>query len=109
MTPWLVRELTKLGFPVVCMDARAAANAVKSRRVKSDKADVYALAEMLRTGWYRAVYVKSQDSHRLKAMLGRAISWCEPNVCSTIRCADYCGADSSVPVTTTNHLTRSLM
>jgi transposase len=65
MTPWLVRELAKVGFPVVCMDARAAADAVKSRRVKSDKADAYALAEMLRTGWYRAVYVKSQDSHRL--------------------------------------------
>jgi transposase len=38
--------------------------------VKSDKADAYALAEMLRTGWYRAVYVKSEDSHRLKALLG---------------------------------------
>jgi transposase len=70
MTPWLVHEIAKVGFPVVCMDARAAADAVKSRRVKSDKADAYALAEMLRTGWYRAVYVKSQDSHRLKAMLG---------------------------------------
>jgi hypothetical protein len=46
----------KVGFSVVCMDARAAADAVKSRRVKSDKADAYALAEMLRTGWYRAVY-----------------------------------------------------
>ena len=51
-TPWLARELAKVGFPVVCMDARAAADAVKSRRVKSDKADAYALAEMLRTGWY---------------------------------------------------------
>lgn len=70
MTPWLARELAKVGFPVVCMDARGAADAVKSRRVKSDKADAYALAEMLRTGWYRAVYVKSEDSHRLKAMLG---------------------------------------
>ena len=60
----------RAGFPIVCMDARAAADAVKSRRVKSDKADAYALAEMLRTGWYRAVYVKSEDSHRLKAMLG---------------------------------------
>ena len=38
MTPWLARELAKAGFPVVCMDARAAADAVKSRRVKSDKA-----------------------------------------------------------------------
>ena len=49
MTPWLVRELAKVGFPTVCMDARAAADAIKSRRVKSDKADAYALAEMLRT------------------------------------------------------------
>jgi transposase len=24
MTPWLARELAKVGFPVVCMDARAA-------------------------------------------------------------------------------------
>ena len=34
MTPWLARELAKVGFPVVCMDARAAADAVRSRRVK---------------------------------------------------------------------------
>jgi len=30
MTPWLVRELAKVGFPVMCMDVRAAADAVKS-------------------------------------------------------------------------------
>ena len=29
MTPWLARELAKAGFPVVCMDARAAADAVR--------------------------------------------------------------------------------
>src|SRR6516162_8508443 len=29
MTPWLARELAKGGFPVVCMDARAAADAVR--------------------------------------------------------------------------------
>lgn len=70
MSPWLARGLGVLGFPVVCMDARRAADAVKSRRVKSDKADAFALAEMLRTGWYSAVHVKSEDSHRLKALLG---------------------------------------
>ncbi len=46
------------------------ARSFKSRRVKSDKADAYALAEMLRTGWYSAVHVKSEESHRLKALLG---------------------------------------
>jgi hypothetical protein len=41
----------------------------ESRRVKSDKADAYALAEMLWTGWYSAVHVKGENSHRLKALL----------------------------------------
>jgi transposase len=44
MSPWLARALGAMGFAVVCMDARRAA--IKSRRVKSDKADAYALAEM---------------------------------------------------------------
>ena len=65
----LARKLGGLGFLVVCMDARRAADAVKSRRVKSDKADAYALAKMLRDGWYSAVHVKSEASHRLKALL----------------------------------------
>ncbi|MEJ2378766.1 MAG: transposase [Pseudolabrys sp.] len=70
MSPWLARGLAALGSPVVGMDARRAADAVKSRRVKSDKADAFALAEMLRTGWCSAVHVKSEDGHRLKALLG---------------------------------------
>lgn len=69
-SPWLCRRLRALGFDVVCMDARRAADAVRSRRVKSDKADAWALAEMLRTGWYSAVHVKSEESHKLKALLG---------------------------------------
>lgn len=70
MSPWLARGLCAQGLPVVCMDARRAADAVKSRRVKSDKADAFTLAEMLRTGWYSAVHVKSEESHKLKALLG---------------------------------------
>jgi transposase len=40
------------------------------RWVKSDKAGAFVLAEMLRTRWYSAVHVKSEDSHRLKTLLG---------------------------------------
>lgn len=69
-SPWLCRSLRDLGFEVVCIDARRAADAIRSRRVKTDKADAWALAEMLRTGWYSAVYVKSEESHKLKALLG---------------------------------------
>jgi transposase len=66
----LHRALVAMGYPMVCMDARRAADAIKSRRIKSDKADAWALAEMLRTGWFTAVHVKSVDSHRIKTLLG---------------------------------------
>jgi transposase len=69
-TPHLHRMLAAMGYPMVCMDARRAADAIKSRRIKSDKADAWALAEMLRTGWFTPVHVKSIDSHRIKTLLG---------------------------------------
>jgi Transposase and inactivated derivatives len=59
-----------MGYPMICIDARRAADAIKSRRIKSDKADAVALAEMPRTGWFWPVHVKSLDSHRLKTLLG---------------------------------------
>ncbi len=69
-TPHLHRSLAAMGFPMVCMDARRAADAIKSRRIKSDKADAWALAEMLRTGWFTAVHVKTAESHKIKTLLG---------------------------------------
>ena len=38
-TPYLHRALAAIGYPMVCMDARRAADAIKRRRIKSDKAD----------------------------------------------------------------------
>ena len=48
----------------------------RSRRVKSDKGDAWALAVMLRTGWFTSAHVESVDSHRLKTVLyhGRDLS-----------------------------------
>ncbi len=51
MTPWLARGLAAPGLLVVVMDARRAADALKVRPVKTDRADAQALAEMLQTGW----------------------------------------------------------
>lgn len=70
LTPWLYHGLKELGFPVVCMDARRAADALKARPEKTDKADAQALAEMLASDWYSPVHVKSMESHQLKALLG---------------------------------------
>jgi transposase len=69
-TPHLFRSLAAMGYPMVCMDARRAAGAIKSRRLKSDKAAAFALAEMLRRGWFSPVHLKSIDSHKIKTLLG---------------------------------------
>ena len=50
ITPWLARALKARGLPVIVMDARRAADALKARPVKTDRADARALAEMLQAG-----------------------------------------------------------
>jgi transposase len=37
---------------------------------KTDQNDAEGLAQIMRTGWYRPVHVKSFDSHRARALLG---------------------------------------
>ena len=73
MTPWLVHELRNLGLEVVCLDARHARAALKMQINKTDQNDAEGLAQIVRTGWYRAVHVKSFESHRARALLGARI------------------------------------
>jgi transposase len=70
MTPWLVHELRNLGLEVVCLDARHARAALEMQINKTDQNDAEGLAQIVRTGWYRSVHVKSFDSHRARALLG---------------------------------------
>jgi len=70
MTPWLVHELRNLGLDVICLDARHARAALKMQINKTDQNDAEGLAQIVRTGWYRSVHVKSLDSHRARAILG---------------------------------------
>ncbi len=62
MTPWLVHELRNLGLEAVCLDARHARAALKMPINKTDQNDAEGLAQIVRTGWYRAGHVKSLDS-----------------------------------------------
>jgi transposase len=73
MTPWLVHELRNLGLEVVCLDARHARAALKMQINKTDQNDAEGLAQIVRTGWYRSVHVKSFESHRLRALLSARI------------------------------------
>ena len=66
---WLSRELDRRGVPVVCIDARAAHKALSARMNKSDRSDADAIAQLARTGWYREVHIKSENSDRLCLLL----------------------------------------
>jgi len=70
MTPWLVHELRGRGLQVICLDARHARAALKMQINKTDQNDAEGLAQIVRTGWYRSVHVKSLDAHRARALLG---------------------------------------
>src|SRR5215212_4881891 len=42
----------------------------KMQMNKTDQNDAEGLAQVMRTGWYRPVHVKSLDAHRARALLG---------------------------------------
>ncbi len=70
LTPWLVHALRERGLDVVCLEARHASAALKMQMNKTDQNDAEGLAQIMRTGWYRPVHVKSLDAHRARALLG---------------------------------------
>ena len=70
LMPWLVHELRRRGLEVICLDARHAKAALAMQLNKTDRNDAEGLAQIVRTGWYRSVHVKSFEAHRLRALLG---------------------------------------
>lgn len=69
LTPWLTAGLRAEGFRVVVMEARQVKTTLSSMRNKTDRNDARGIAQILRTGWYREVHVKSLESQRLKTLL----------------------------------------
>ncbi|MFL5251419.1 MAG: hypothetical protein ACJ8AI_00710, partial [Rhodopila sp.] len=53
----------------VCLDARHVKAALALQLNKSDRNDARGLAQIVRTGWYREVVVKSVDSHLVCSLL----------------------------------------
>ena len=69
LSSWHWHELKKLGLPVICLDARHAKAALSLQLNKSDRNDALGLAQIVRTGWYREVAVKSLDSQLIRSLI----------------------------------------
>ena len=80
---WLWTELSKLGLPVICIDARHAKAALKLQINKSDRNDAVGIARIMQCGWYKEVRVKDLDSPRSKPFLSAGL--CSPRSSGILR------------------------
>jgi transposase len=69
LTAWLHEELTKEGLPAICIETRRANAAMKTMPNKTDRNDARALAQIMRTGWFRHVHVKSRQCRLWRSLL----------------------------------------
>lgn len=70
LSQWLCNGLTAAGMPTICIEARhAKAAMVAMNRNKNDRNDARSLAHLIRSGWFKAVHVKSTESQELRTLL----------------------------------------
>ena len=69
LTAWLHDGIRAEGLPAICIETRQANAAMKTMPNKTDRNDARALAQIMRTGWYRQVHVKSQQCRLWRSLL----------------------------------------
>jgi transposase len=69
LSAWLHEGLVAAGLPAACIETRRAKAAMGAMPNKTDRNDARGLAQTIRTGWYRAVHVKSPACRSWRALL----------------------------------------
>jgi transposase len=69
LTTWLHAGLTEAGLAAICIEGRQAKAAMGARPNKTDRNDARGIAQIMRTGWYRAVHVKNPSCRAWRALL----------------------------------------
>lgn len=60
---WIGGHLVDEGFPVVCLESRHVKAALSAMAVKTDRNDAHGIAQIVRTGWFKTVHLKSAAAH----------------------------------------------
>ncbi len=69
LTQYLTYGLQSAGFEVMCMESRQVKGALSAMRNKTDNHNARGIAQILRSGWYNRVHVKSIESHHIRMLL----------------------------------------
>jgi transposase len=69
LSAWLQQGLSEEDIPAICIEARQAKAAMGAMPNKTDRNDARGIAQIMRTGWYRAVHVKSAACRSWRALL----------------------------------------
>ena len=69
LSAFLYHGLAERDVPVTCVCARHAKGVLSARVNKSDPHDAEGLAQMARTGWFKAVHIKQGATHMDRAQL----------------------------------------
>jgi transposase len=69
LTAWLHAGLSEAGIAAICIEARQAKAALGAMPNKTDRNDARGIAQIMRTGWYRSVHVKSPSCRSWRALL----------------------------------------
>lgn len=65
---WLTANLIELGLPAISLEARQVKAALSAMPVKTDRNDARGIAQVVRTGWFKPVHVKSIGSQQARTL-----------------------------------------
>src|SRR6478736_2276821 len=66
---WLHSALREAGYPAICLECRHVKAGLSAMRNKTDRNDARGIAHLLRLGWFRQVFVKSDEAQRVRMLL----------------------------------------
>lgn len=69
LTAWLHGELKAADWPAICIESRQAKAVMGGMPNKTDRNDARAIAQIMRTGWFRAVHVKTSTCRSWRSLL----------------------------------------